>query len=231
MKKLVLVLVCALIMTVFIAFNYLLWDRENKIRSFENLNVSKNMSIDALGDKIRSLDDEKKKLQDEIKKLESQNNQIRSNYYLVEQDLALLRKEISSKDDLIYQLKKIADLKPMEAVIRKWAESIDKGEYEPAYELQRRQLTTGENNISFTGFVDAYKANIKNVKVKEVKLYDNEYSDTKRGVLVFTVILEVKPVEGSTGQLFIDGENERYFTLGYDEIAGDWVIDNIAIAP
>jgi cell division protein FtsB len=230
MKKLVLILVCALIMTVFIAFNYLLWDRENKIRNIENLNVSKNMSIDALGDKIKSLTDENKQLQEENKKKEDENNRIRSKYYLADQDLALLRKTLNNKNDVIQQLKMQADLKPLEAVIRKWAESIDKGEYEPAYELQKSQLTSGDNNIDFSSFMDAYKTNIKNIKVKDIKLQEDENNGTIQG-LVFAVSLEVKLVEGADGSLYADGVNERYFTIGFDEAKLDWVIDNIAEAP
>ena len=44
MKKFVLVLVCTLIILFFVGFNYLLWDRENKvedIRTLENTNENK----------------------------------------------------------------------------------------------------------------------------------------------------------------------------------------------
>ena len=68
-----LVLVCTLIILFFVGFNYLLWDRENKvedIRTLENTNENKDDLIAYLTSERKRVENEKNKLDEEIKALE-----------------------------------------------------------------------------------------------------------------------------------------------------------------
>lgn len=231
MKKLVLVLVCVLIMTIFIAFNYLLWDRENKIKNIENLNTSKNMSIDTLGDKIKNLDDANKQLAEEIKKLEGEKGSLTERYQLLEQELTVTKDNLKQKNVVLNQLKRLADIKALEQVVKKWVESIDAGKYDEAYKLQIKQLASPENNISLDSFANIYVSNIKNIKIKSIKLYEDDMSAERQGDIVFEVSLDVKKAENAKDSVFKEGLNERYFVVGYDETTGEWIIDNISEVP
>lgn len=66
MKKLVLVFVSALLLAVFIAFNYLLWEREGreeKLQQLESNNASNNASMNTLNHEIKTLEDDNSKLE------------------------------------------------------------------------------------------------------------------------------------------------------------------------
>lgn len=89
MKKFILVMISALLMVVFIAFNYLLWDRENKeknIETLENSNASNNASINALGREISMLEEKNKSLETQAGELEEQNKALADSKNQLERD-------------------------------------------------------------------------------------------------------------------------------------------------
>lgn len=236
MKKFVLVMVCALLMVVFIALNYLLWDRENKERNILDLeysNASNNASINALGREIKNLEDENQALKaklaamdDSYKLLQAHNNQL-------EQEKLKIFEALAHKSEIIDKLKQEVDPKTLEAPIRKWVESIDAGDYESAYNLQTKKMTEDSGILGLTDFKNVYRSSVKSVKLKSIKLNTGGTTDAKKGDIVFDVTLEVKKVEdGNNGRIqFNDGLNERFFTIDYDKGKNSWLISNIFPAP
>lgn len=229
MKKLVLVLVCALVMTVFIAFNYLLWDRENRIKSFEYLNFSKKASIDALNTDIKELDNINKQLKKRIGELE-ENNKImqEKNSQLVEEKL---RAEVglAYKDQLIDKLLPQVNLKVFEGVIGKWVQSLNEGAYEEAYELMLEQPAGKKEALSLEDFTKGYKDIVNSINLKSVKLEPVNNGSDKKGDIVLRAELEAKIAEdgNSVKGYLIDGLNEACFIFDYSKDKDQWYILDI----
>lgn len=226
MKKFVLVLISVIIMTVFIAFNYLLWDRQNSI----SLNASKNASIDALSRQIKNLDELNFELREKVNSLEKGKKNIETVNYELQQQITKLNQTVDKKNQIIADLKQAIDIKPMESTILRWADNIDKGKYENAYKLQRNELQS-EKYISLEQFTKSYKNSVKSIKVKSAALETQGISEEKSADFIFKVVLEVKNAQQESNTLFDEGVNERYFTLIYNIKEKDWLISDISAAP
>ncbi len=227
MKKLVLVLISAVLLTVFIAFNYLLWDRENKIKSFEYLTDSKNYSIEALNKQVEEVNKENKEfkatiaqLNEDVRRLQEKSSQLET------LNLELAGKYDKSMDIAGSLLEK-ADLKPFEEIIKKWADLIDKGQYEAVYDMEYGHNYFIPDRVALSPFSDSYKKEIKSVKLKSLKPYLDKVPDDKKGSIFLKAVLEVKKPENSKGGFFVDGVNERYFAFAYDKQKDTWVIAGI----
>jgi len=235
MKKLVLVMVCALLLLMFIGFNYLLWDRENRkedIRNLENSNASNNASINTLGREIKSLEDENRQLKARIELLENENDNLQSERIKSEQDKLKIIGTLSQKNEVIDKLKQNTDLQPLQEDIKKWVEYLNKGEYETAYKLlDLKNVDQGEFS-SIDVFISTYRNSFKSIKIKSVELYTKGPDDDKKGDIIFIAVLEVE-MDGANeasgiGKPFNEGLNERFFTVDYDKDKDKWVISNIS---
>ena len=233
MKKLVLVMICALLIVVFIALNYLLWDRENKVKDIETLEssqASSSASINALGREIKKLEDDAKLLKDRIEELEKEKEQIQSEKVDIIQDKLSAEAIAAHKTQVARKLAQIADLKTVDAPIRSFFESLDAGGYEAAYELVRKQMVNQNERISLEDFSDSYKKTVKSIKIKSIELYPQEVPGEESRDMVFKVVLEVKAADESAGTqgLFTEGENERYIGVDYNPMIDEWVIASIS---
>ncbi|MCX7708872.1 MAG: hypothetical protein N2484_03385 [Clostridia bacterium] len=227
MKKLVLMLVSAVILTVFIAFNYLLWDRENKIKNFEYINDTKNSSIDALRREIDVAKEDSNQLKSKITELEELNKRSQSKISQQEKEISQIENDLNQRNDLVSRLLQQADVKPMEEVIRKWIEGIDKGQYEVAYELQYNHSSSVTPRPSFEDFSSSYKRSIKSLKFKSAKPYIEELPPDKKGRVVFKAVMDVKKVEPNVKSDFNEGTSEKFFILIFDKQKSEWVIADI----
>lgn len=233
MKKVVLVLVCSIVIIVFIALNYLLWERENNLKSFanlENVSASKSANIDTLGKEIKNLDDTNSDLKKKISDLEGSKKLLEDTNSKTLLEKQKVKDELSDKIDIIFILKQQADLKPLETIIKKWVESVDQGQYEVAYQLQSNILVENKENLNINDFANKYKSSVKNIKIKSIKLVTAGTPDEKKGSLVFKVILDVKRVGNEVSEMYAEGQNERYFTVTYNKFKKDWEILNILTA-
>lgn len=227
MKKLALVLVSVIIMTVFIAFNFLIWDRENQIRNFENLNDAKSSSIDALGSEISNLKNFNNELRSRVAELEGEKEAILKESTELENNKKVIENELSHKKDLITRLQKQADLRPLEETVRKWVDALDRGSTEAAYSLQYEHDLYAGQKITLDEFKNTYSSSIKDIRIKSIKLYNEELPDEKRGNIIYKVTLEVKKTADSPSGIFEEGINERYFVIGFDKQKNQWVITDI----
>jgi predicted RNase H-like nuclease (RuvC/YqgF family) len=231
-KKLVLLLVCAMLMTVFIALNYLLWDKEQNtqnIKSLEYKNDDKDATINALGREIKNLEDASKEYNNRIKILESNNSELQNKYDESMQTQQESKELLERKNDIITVLKQQADLKPLEALIKKWAESIDKGQYETAYKIELQHFKDNGEIISLNEYSDSFKKAVKNIKVKAVKLYNEEVQGLDDADIVFLVTFDVNKVENSESGMFTEGDNDKLFSMTYDKDQGGWIISDIVV--
>jgi predicted RNase H-like nuclease (RuvC/YqgF family) len=221
-----------MLMTVFIALNYLLWDKEQNtqnIKSLEYKNDDKDATINALGREIKNLEDASKEYNNRIKILESNNSELQNKYDESMQTQQESKELLERKNDIITVLKQQADLKPLEALIKKWAESIDKGQYETAYKIELQHFKDNGEIISLNEYSDSFKKAVKNIKVKAVKLYNEEVQGLDDADIVFLVTFDVNKVENSESGMFTEGDNDKLFSMTYDKDQGGWIISDIVV--
>jgi cell division protein FtsB len=234
MKKLALVMICTLLIVVFIAFNYLLWDRENKEKDIENLErlrTSSSTSIDTLGRKIKELEDENNFLKDRMNELETSNRLLEHEKKRLGQDKTDIGNILDRKLEIIDVLKQHADLKPLEEIAVKWVEDIDQGDYTTAYELMQKQPSNPDGFSDVDNFTASYKNTVKNIKIISLELCTEGIPDNKRGNIIFKADLEVQLVNQRNSApkvQFNEGVNEVFFIFDYDKKTGQWMIANIS---
>jgi len=197
----------------------------------EKLSASKSASIDALGEKIKALDDINKQQKKEIEDLNDRNQMLHSQNLQLMQDNQDIMNALAEKNEVIFKLKQMADLKPLEDNIKKWAEGINKGQYEQSYSLLTGQAAMDKDGSTLEDFAYNYKNAIKSIKIKSIKLYVDEMNYEKKSDLIFDVILEIKKTDNTKVSLFDDGMNEKFFTVVYDKGKNDWLISNISSTP
>ena len=236
MKKFVLVMISALLMVVFIAFNYLLWDRENKeknIETLENSNASNNASINALGREISMLEEKNKSLESQAGELEERNKALTDSKDQLARDNVENTRLIEQQAAVIDNLKRNVDIKLLEAPVKKWMEDLDTAKYDEAYKLQRSEFNA---EAGFTGYLDfeaILKKEIKNIKYKSAELVVDGLPEVKKNSVVLKVSFDVKLAEdrGKPRLGFAEGHNERVFTLDYDAIEKDWYLSAMSQEP
>ncbi|MCR4434997.1 MAG: hypothetical protein QHH06_06405 [Clostridiales bacterium] len=228
MKKFILVMTSILVLTIFAAFNYLVWDRENKIRGIESINGGKSTSIDALGEKIKNLTEENKRLNEKANQLDGENRGLTEKNRQLEAEKQQVEETLDRKNQVIDKLKQHLDPKHFEDIIKKWAEGIDEGQYDIAYDLQEKnpQNPYGSDNLS--GFSDKYKGTVKSIKVMSVSYMTEGVPDSRQGDILFKVAMEVHKVDGADNTLFEEGRNDRFFTFSFSKEKNDWLIWSIS---
>lgn len=213
---------CAFVMVLFIALNYLLWDRENKI----NIDAHKNASISALGREINMLESSNSTSKDKISKLESTVRSLEQKNDELQQTKNKNASALAQKNEIIYQLKQMVDVKVFESILYSWTEAIDKGQYEIAYQLQLSQLAS-QQTMTLEEFTNQYKTNIKNIKVNTVTLNLQGVPEDKKGDISLRIFFDVKKNQNTGKFLFDEGANEKLVTLVFSKEKNTWVIGDI----
>lgn len=230
MKKLVLIMVFVLLMAVFIAFNYLLWDRESKmndIKVLEDRNVSNSASISAQSRDIKRLENEISQYEADISKLEEEKEQLLKRNLQLESDKTAEAQKTRHKIDLINALKQNVDVKLFAVPVDKWVEAINEGNYSEAYRLEFEKSSLQSSRMSPEEYENSLKINIKSLKVKEI-LLDKEAGKTD-GEIWLAATVEVKLSEDSQKDFnrFAEGLNELKIKLDFDAVLNEFYIVEI----
>lgn len=228
MKKLFLILVCSILMTIFIAFNYLLLDREKNNKNIENLkynNESQSVSIDVLGNEIKNSKDRISELNRKISELEQNNLNLQNQVQDLQNNLLLKEAELTERSQLVDKIKKELDQKPFISLIKKYVESLDNGDFKAAYELYSKDANGKEIQLNeYNSILEA----IKSMKINSVKMKSDSEDGKDSGQISFEVSLDVKLKENAKSISYNEGENERLFTFGYNKLPDQWVIISIS---
>ncbi len=231
MRKFVLVLVCTLILTVFIAFNYLLWDREKKIESINVLNINKNTTIEALSGQIKNLDQANNELRQKLQESEEQVENLKTSIYSLNNEIIDLKKENDYKDNLIRKLREIVDLQPLKDRIVFWADAVNEGDYAKAYSFLTGPIKSRKPYSNLQEFASDFRTAIKSINVESIELYEGARFNSDQSDFVFNVGLSVVLVEGQAKGEFSEGLNQKLFTVAYVAEMDDWVICDITGQP
>lgn len=236
MKKLVLVMVCTLLLAVFVSLNYLLWDRENKVKDIETLEssyASSSAIIDTLGREIKKLEDEIKLLKESIQTLEDRNSQLQSEKSFLEEQKLKTAELLNNKTEILQKVAGLADFKPLEEPVRKYADAVNRQDYETAYNLLEKQMANQGRQISMEEFADICKSSVESMKISTMEFFTGNAPGHSSGSIVFRTVIEVKTAkgDGSANNEFKEGMNERYISVVFDDQKEEWVISAITTTP
>lgn len=239
MKKFVLIMVSTLVMIIFIAFNYLLWERDGRekdIRTLQTSNENNSATINALGRDIKNLEADNKDMAQENDDMEKLLEAVRADNTRLRDENINMGDELSERKRLVDQLKQDVDTSIINAPIRKWADSIDKAEYETAFDLQYGYFVIApEGSPGLGDFTDFYKKYVKSMNIKSIGLKLKDVPASMAGMIIFEAVVDIELSEGqiTVTDKYIDlryaeGPNEFYFTITYDEVHKKWVIGSIS---
>lgn len=221
MKKVVLTILSAFVMLLFIFLNYLIWDREKKI----DIDKDNQASIAALGREIKSLETVNSSLKDRSTKLENDLKVAEDKINEAQQEKVKLTASLNQAQDNINQLKQMVDVKAFEAVISKWAEAMEKGQYDLAYQTMLPSAI--DPQLPQDEFVKQCKSKIKSFKLISVKPLTSEAQEDKKGDIQFKVELDVKRNADSGKFIFDEGTISKKLSLTFLKAKNSWVVSQI----
>ena len=232
MKKLVLILVSALIIFTFIALNYLIWEKENRDKDIENLkyiNLNSSSRINAYEKEIKALEEQIKQLRAELDKLEENNKLLEEDKLQLKEEISYYADVLEKKSATIDALTRIVNTKDLEAPVRKWVEAIDTGEYDEAYKVQSKELLEKENIRNPDDIAQKFKNSVISMRIRDIEFFTEETSENNMGNIIFNVVIDVEKKENGSGHnVFSNGDNDMFFTVDYDAERECWVISNIS---
>ena len=217
----------SMIIVVFVGFNYLLWERENRekdIKSLQDINASNSITINALNRQLENMENILKLRNDNISKLDDENSALKKDLERLNQDNIKTNKSVAHKSEVINYLYKNNQPELIEVPIKEWAEYIDAGDYESAYRTW--YVTKEDEKESLTDFTNKYENVIKSLKLKSIEFYSENVEKLDEGDIFFVVELDVKLVDGygRSDILFSEGINKRIFALQYNSNEEKWHI-------
>jgi len=234
MKKLVLILVCTALLTFFIAFDYLLWDREKNTQSIQNLEDSidsKDATIGALGREIKNLEDYNNQLSNKLKLMEEEKKAQEDKISLLEDSVLELQSQMEQKDKFISTLERFADFSPLESIILDWIAKINEGQYQEAYQLMKLKTNAGDKPLSPDEFAGTWMNSVKTMELASLELSPDKARQEKGAdILMLAGVNVVVPEEGR-GSKLKEGLNKMYFGVSYDQEKKNWFISVVDVAP
>lgn len=232
MKKFILVIVFALLIALFIAFNYLLWDRESKlaeIRNLESVNASYSASVSVHKREINTLEEEVKSLNNQITQYRDEIDKL-----LQERDQAIsdrLQEEatLKAKVDFINVLKEHTDIQVLSRPVVLWAEAVNNGSFDEAFDIEYEGVPPRERTVSLSTYVEQMKATVERIEINEIKV--DRLRGYGTGDIYLNVRFSVRLVEDAdiSSSRFSDGENEMYVKLDYSKDKKAFIISSMNI--
>lgn len=233
MKKFILVMVFVLLTALFIAFNYLLWDRESKVaqlKSLENDKASYYASINAQKRETDALEEEVGILKEQLEQMETEKDRLIEEKNELNTDWFKTREILQERIDFINVLKQHADINVLAEPIAKWVQAVNEGNYKEAYDLEYEGVAEQDRAVSLIAYVEQLENTVSRIDIEQVKLdmlrgagTGDIYLDVK-----LNVKLEEKPKQQSPR--FAEGENEVYVRIGYSYSKKSFIISSINIS-
>ncbi len=231
MKKFIIVIVFIFLIAILISFNYLLWDREKQLESYQNMRQSNNLTIETLSEKMNNLDRLNKELTTKLETITNDNEITRKHASSLNNENAELKKEIQLRNDMINALKQNVDTSAMNTVIKKWTDSINSKNYENSQVF----ISKNANDKTFIGDVNAlkemYQKELKEIKLKSSEPYINQIVDDEDLMKIqLKVVFEViKPAPTANNEevkdsIFKSGSNKKFITMEFNPYTNEWMM-------
>lgn len=239
MKKFILVLICIAILLFFVAFNYLIWDRDKKAEDIENLkwtNANNISNINYLTRQIENLQEEKKALGENITVLEEDIESLNGDLEEASSEIEGLNSVIADKDATIKVIKDQVDSDFLYAIIERWAAAMNAEDLAAAHEMLYSHAEEGTKYFALSEFKLMYEGKLDEMTIVSAGLTEDEDAEDNGGDLqkkyIFKVdISAVFSPEAATevlpGQMIVNGDNSLLIKIDFDEALKEWFIVNM----
>jgi len=232
MKNMVLILVCAALLTFFIAFDYLLWDRERNTQSINTLEDSidsKDATIGALGREIKDLENYSNQLSNKLKLLEEEKKSLEEKVSDLESEIQEMKSQISKRDKFISTMESIADYGVFENILKDWAEKINEGKHEEAYQWMKLKTDAGMGALSYAEFTGSYMTGVKSIEISKMEISKDDALKYGKADIAFLTEVNVEKSEESKQGKFNEGVNKMIIGFDYDSENKTWFISYMSI--
>lgn len=227
MKRFVVIVTSLLIIFVFIALNYLLWDRESLVTQSE----SNQASIEALTRMNMTLNQENNSLEQQAAELKKQIEQLEEKIREGETELTIQKSITDEKVKFIQIMKRHINTGPVEAMTREWVSNIIDKKYSEAYLKGGTSCSYWGNYWSLRIFTDYFDQNVEQIQFVQdgesqpiIEVIPINTADWEMSVYIR---VHVTLGEGAEQAFLKPGENVLHMTCTYTERSDLWVINSI----
>lgn len=232
MKRFVVIITSLLIIFVFIALNYLLWDRESLV----TLRESNQASIDALSRINMNLSEENSKLTRQAEEMKVQIEELTEKVRELEESNLEQQLVIEEQKQFILDLKTRINPEPVIAEAIDWVNSINEKNFDKAFLKSSALCSFWGNNWTPRIFSNYFVQNVKDVQLVlnaeepsssiEVIPYQTPDYNVKVNLRVY-----VELTEKSIGEYLQQGENIIELDFTYNDRLDQWVIKAVSSEP
>lgn len=232
MKRFVVIVTSLMIIFVFIALNYLLWDRESLV----TLRESNQASIDALSRINMNLSEENSKLTRQIEEMRGQMEALNSKIQELENTNLQQQQIIDELRGFILDLKAHIDPEPVRSEAYEWINSISEKNFDKALLKLSSLCTFWGNNWTPRMFTGYFEHNVKNIQVMvnpednkpliEVIPYQTSDFNVKAVIRVYAELNE-----GAVQEYLKHGENIIEMDFTYNDRLEQWIITSVSSEP
>lgn len=227
MKRFVVIVTSLLIIFVFIALNYLLWDRESLVTQGE----SNQASIEALTRMNMTLNQEKGNLEQQAAEQKKQMENLEDRIKGLETELAIQKSATDDKVKFILNMKEHINPGPVKAMTLEWVNNIIEKKYSEAFLKGGASCSFWGNYWSLRIFGDYFDQNVEQIQLVQngeskpiieavpIKTPDWEMSVYAR--------VHVTLREGAEQAYLKQGENVLHMTCTYAERLDQWIITSV----
>lgn len=230
MKRFVVVVTSLLIIFVFIALNYLLWDRESLV----TLRESNQASIDALSRINMTLNEDKSRLEKQIEELNSQIRAGNEKTEELEAKIQSLENDLNDKLQFISILKTQVNPVPVQNATNEWINAVTGGNYASAFLKSESNCRFWDEVWSLKTFSDYFERNIALIEPvldgeeQTQPVIEVTPSDTPDWEMQALIRVNVELLEGANQKYLKQGQNVLKFLYTYSTRVDQWVITSIS---
>ena len=228
MKRFVVIVTSLLIIFVFVALNYLLWDRESLV----TLRESNQASIDALSRINMNLGDEKSRLTDHNSILTEQVSELEAKVKDLEKNVLDQKNRISEQTEFILSMKMQLNPLPVETAALGWVNMLSERSFGTAFMKSETDCRYWQSKWNLRTFTDYFEGNLEQIQIKldeeqqpnigvNPLLSEDWYINVDVHVLV-----DLK--DNAKEDYLKQGENILKLTYTYDERIEQWLISSVS---
>ena len=209
-KKIVLVVFFSIFIGVFVAFNYLLIQKENSdtsTRELERQMTAQSATIINQADRIGDLENKASGLTEQIETLREQSDAKEVTIATLEKDTRENGDLLTKREDLINKLKQGLDVEQVGKQAREWVEYINSRDYEKAYARFNKAIDNVYTSMILSEFRDYYARHFGMVDIKSLEVMTRGIPENIDNDLIIAVVVDV--VTPRTMELFQASLDER----------------------
>jgi len=232
MKRFVVIITSLLIIFVFIALNYLLWDRESLV----TLRESNQASIDALSRINMNLSEENSKLSRQVEEMRGQIEALNGKVSELEADNQEKQLVIEEQKQFILDLKANINPEPVKTEANEWINAISEKNFDKAFLKSSVSCSFWGNNWTPRIFYNYFVQNVKDIK----PILDAEKNEIQIEVIPYqtadfnikaVIRVQVELTEKAIDEYLKQGENIIELDFTYDDRLEQWAITSVSSEP